>query len=329
MEGPEASSTDLIVYVAPGLRARATQWSEMAADERRRGAMAAANAHDAGALAEITVAYLLLHGRQHAAASDHTIRSYAVGVRRLLLEWDSENILHPSPDAGDRYIASLSMGHAPATCSARLAAAAALYRALHWARATTADPFAGVRPPIDHTPRHERRHPYSDAQVVAIADAADDRLRLVILLCAHGGLRIAEALDLRWADVRLDARVLRVEHGKGGKARTVHLSATLYAALDRAALQSYTFAGGIILRADGEAAIDASWLRRRLRLACAAAGVEYLGWHAFRHTAGTRLARETGNLQLVAGHLGHADVSTAAIYAKWSETALAAQVATW
>ena len=146
MEGPEASSTDLIVYVAPGLRARATQWSEMAADERRRGAMAAANAHDAGALAELTVAYLLLHGRQHAAASDHTIRSYAVGVRRLLLEWDSENILHPSPDAGDRYIASLSMGHAPATCSARLAAAAALYRALHWARATTADPFAGVRP---------------------------------------------------------------------------------------------------------------------------------------------------------------------------------------
>jgi integrase/recombinase XerC len=329
VEAPEASSTDLIVYVAPGLRSRATQWSEMAGDERRRGAMAAANAHDAGALAELTVAYLLLHGRQHAAASDHTIRSYAVGVRRLLLEWESENILHPSQDAGDRYIASLSMGHAPATCSARLAAAAALYRALQWARATSSSPFVGVTAPRNRTPRHERRHPYSDAQVEAIASSADSRLRLLILLTAHGGLRIAEALSLRWDDVHLAAGYLRVEHGKGGKARTVYLSHTLTLALEDAAHEQPPAAAGVVLTADGQAAVDPSWLRRRLRLACAAAGVEYLGWHAFRHTAGTRLARETGNLQLVAGHLGHADVSTAAIYAKWSETALAAQVATW
>ena len=329
MDDPEASSTALALYVAPGLRERATQWQAMVGDERRRLAMAAAAEHDAGALVELTIAYLLLHGKQHAAASDHTIRSYATGVRRLLLEWPGENLLHPSPDAGDRYMGALSMGHSPATCGARLAAAAALYRALGWARATTAQPFAGVSPPRNRTPKHERRHPYSDAQVKAIIDCADDRLLILILLTAHGGLRIAEALDLRWAAVRLSERTLLVHSGKGGKARTVHLSGTLGAELEKAQRRNAGFSQFVVVREDGLHAGDASWLRRRLRLACELAGQPYLGWHAFRHTAGTRLARETGNLQLVAGHLGHADVSTAAVYAKWSETALAEQVATW
>ena len=329
MEQEGKTSTDLVVYVAPGLRDRAEQWSSMPADERRRSAMIAASMHDAGALGELTVAFLLLHGRQHAAASDHTIRAYATGVRRLLLEWEQENLLHPSLDAGDRYISSLSMGHAASTCSARLAAGAALYHALQWSHATTADPFAGVKAPRNRTPRHERRHPYSDAQVAAIAGEADDRLRLLILLCAHAGLRIAEAQALRWADVHVTGAYLRIQHGKGGKDRTVYLSHTLQALLELEQAKDPDPTRQVVERADGQPSRDASWLRRRLRIACALAGVEYLGWHAFRHTAGTRLARETGNLQLVAGHLGHADVSTAAIYAKWSETALADQVATW
>lgn len=329
MSSEVSPGTALTVYVPDTLRGRAAVWASMPADARRREAMRAAGDHDEEALISLAIGYTLLAGRQHGSASVHTLLAYRAGVRCLLAHWREENILHPSPDAGDRYIAALSVDHAAGTCAARLAAGGALYRALRWARATGADPFAGVHAPRDRTPRHERRRPYSDVQVQAIAAACDDRMRTLVLLCAHAGLRIAEALALQWGDVNLAAGTLRVVSGKGRKARTVHLSATLAGELTAASSRPRAGTGPVIVREGGEPARDASWLRRRLTIACRRAGVPYLGFHALRHTAGTRLARETGNLQLVAAHLGHADVSTASIYAKWSDHQLADAVGTW
>jgi integrase len=57
--------------------------------------------------------------------------------------------------------------------------------------------------------------------------------------------------------------------------------------------------------------------------------VTYRGFRSLRHSADTRLARQTGNLQLVAAHLDHADVSTAAAYAKWSDDTLREAVRNW
>ncbi|UQN09349.1 site-specific integrase (plasmid) [Deinococcus sp. QL22] len=56
------------------------------------------------------------------------------------------------------------------------------------------------------------------------------RDRALILLCAHGGLRIEEALQLTWNDLDLPGGVLTVQHGKGGKTRRVTLTRTLIAA---------------------------------------------------------------------------------------------------
>jgi integrase/recombinase XerC len=245
----------------------------------------------------------------------------------LLNHWLEENLLHPSPDAADRYVATLSRDARPATVAARLAGAKALYRALRWCRATEADPFADVRAPRDPTPRHERRYPYSDADVAALLEVAEGGDRALILLCAHGGLRIAEALSLCWPEVDLPRGLLRVTAGKGRKARTVRLSASLVAALR--AIRPADNQGPVIATTDGVPYADPTVPRRRLRLLCARAGITYMSFHSLRHTAGTRLARESGNLQLVAAHLGHADVSTAAIYAKWSDESLRKAVQDW
>ena len=221
-------------------------------------------------------------------------------------------LLHPSVDAGDRFVAALSQaGSKPATVAARLAGAKAFYRALRWCRATSVDPFADVLAPRNPTPRHERRHPYSDAAVEALLRAAAGMDRVLVLLCAHAGLRIAEALALNWEDVGLEHGSLRVTAGKGRKARTVSLSATLVAALHDARPASGR--GPVICSAEGLPYADPTVPRRHLRRLCARAHVTYLGFHSLRHSAGTRLARQTGNLQLVAAHLGHADVSTAAV----------------
>jgi len=47
----------------------------------------------------------------------------------------------------------------------------------------------------------------------------DMRLQALILLLADSGLRIGEALALRWADVDFRSLLLTVERGKGGRGK--------------------------------------------------------------------------------------------------------------
>lgn len=49
------------------------------------------------------------------------------------------------------------------------------------------------------------------------------RNRCLLAILFYGGLRRAEAAVLRWADVKLEAELLTVQHGKGDKARTIPL----------------------------------------------------------------------------------------------------------
>jgi integrase/recombinase XerC len=53
------------------------------------------------------------------------------------------------------------------------------------------------------------------------------------------------------------------------------------------------------------------------------------GLHALRHTAGTRIVRQTGNLATAARLLGHSQVSTTEIYAKHADEALRRVVEDW
>lgn len=65
--------------------------------------------------------------------------------------------------------------------------------------------------------------PFSPLEGLLAASGLRDRA--LTLLCAHGGLRIMEALALTWADLQGDALVVR--HGRGGKGRQVTCFSTL------------------------------------------------------------------------------------------------------
>lgn len=319
--------SNVIVWEPVTGRDRAQRWAEVAPDERRRRAMAAAAEHDGRELFDLLHAYLLVKSRAKTAISRSTLKCYGLAVTQLLAAWRQENLLHPSQDAGDRWMGQLAERLAPASCDVRLRGARALYRALHWARATEADPFGDTRAPRNPTPKHERRRPYRDADIEAMLAVATPAMRAMILVCAHGGLRIGEALQLTWGDVNVVSRTIRVRKGKGGAARTVSMSPSLIAALE--AIAAWGYGGPIFMTAYNHAFRDATVPRAALRKVCAAAGVHYLGFHALRHSAGTRLMRESGNLQLVAAHLGHANIATSAIYAKWSSAELAGAVCQW
>ncbi len=69
--------------------------------------------------------------------------------------------------------------------------------------------------------------------------------------------------------------------------------------------------------------------RARLQKVCRRAGVPYKGVHALRHYAGTRLMQQTGSLEHVARHLGHTQIETSRIYAKWSDETLREVLSEW
>jgi len=281
-------------------------WASLDAGERRRRAAEAVRDDDREALAGLLAAWLRLYGRGGLNTSARTVDVYGRGMDRLLA-WCARSARKAHRvDASDarRFVAWMQAGGlADKSVAIYLTAARAFVRALRWASLGAGDPFEGVGV-RDRTPAVEKAHPYTDSDLRALLDAANARERAFVLLCADGGLRLAEAVSLRWGGVSPGERTARIV-GKGGKVRTIAMTRRLTEAL-----------GAWRTHAPTVVVLGAS--RRRwqqiLEALCVRAGVRARGPHALRHTCGTRLYRASRDLLVVARHLGHASVTTSAIY---------------
>lgn len=315
---------------------RARAWATMPADERHRRAVETCQAHDTATLQEITDAWLTLDGQAGATVSPHTRASYRRGVAVLIEAWREQNLLHPHADAGRLWLREMEdAGFKPATVRARLAGARALYAALRWCKATESNPFTDARPARDKTAAKDKRGPYEQDELTALLAALDETActakpaartmarydRVLILLGAHAGLRASEMMDLRWGDVDLLRRRVVIAHGKGGKRREVAMSASLAAALAAIPPEMH---GVFVLPYRTR---KAAWFR--LTRLTKEAGIKVSGLHRLRHSAGTRMMRETHDLQEVAELLGHSQLDTARVYAQWANDTQQKVVGEW
>ncbi|WP_295821739.1 site-specific integrase [uncultured Deinococcus sp.] len=290
-------------------------WVNLPPDERRRRTMAAVADQDLHTLLDLLEAH---HIRTHGHISAETVRKYRLGARVwLTAAWNSAiNVLHPEPEDTDLWVRQLeTAGKSPASVGVLLAGARALYAALRWSKATTDTPFTDVKPKKDRRRPWDKRQPYPDTDVQRLLEVAPLEMRVLLRLGGIAGLRAAEITGLTWGDVDLDSGTLTVLNGKGGKTRRVLLSASLIEDLRELGVKPRQFH---VIGRTPEAA------RARLRTLCTRTGVPYLGLHALRHTAGTRLMRAGFQLQDVAEHLGHSDVQTARTYGKWADERLRA-----
>lgn len=324
---------------------RAVAWASFPPDELRRRAMSAAGTRDAGALWALTDAYLTLHGAKGAALSGRTRESYRRGVQDLLADWSGENLLRPSRDAGVVWVRQLEARAvrdphtgepkrdaitggprvlSPATVQAKLAAARALYKALRWAGATTATPFENVKVAKDPVPAWEKRGAYTPDEVEALLGVAEGPDKVMVLLGAHAGLRIAEMAALRWPDIDWRTKELVVRKGKGGKTARVAMTKRLREALQETPRDAAEL-GGYVLP------FRAYRARERFQTLCLRAGVAYEGRevHGLRHGAGTRVYGQFKDLGRVAQHLRQASVDTARRYAKMADKVVSEGIEEW
>ena len=292
------------------LRARA--WATLSDADLKRRAKTAANQREPDELWSLVEAHLVTKSRAGARVSRHTLRNYRRGILDLLDAWQGENLLRPSREAADLYVTDLGERLKPGTVRVKVAAARALYKALRWAGATELRPFEDVTLPRDPTAAWDKRQPYTHDEVAAMLAKADTTDRALILLGAHGGLRVSEMVALEWRDVDLDAGTLTIRSGKGGKGGTVELSTSTVTALE--ALREARPGTDTVF---GFATPQRAYERVR-RVAYKALLGKGKGVHALRHYCGTRTAAEQG-LEAAQQHLRHSNLSTTQTYAKWRD----------
>lgn len=283
-------------------------------------AVEAASTYDVEALVQVTQAYMTSGSRKGARTSPKTLAAYSLAVRDFI-PWAQNHgvqLLRPGRRDGGRYVAQLqtrpSQGRgktgtlSASTVAQYVAGARALYRALRWAGATEAQPFEDAHVPPDPTPGIVKNPPYM-REIDEVLAHCDVRLAALLLLCAHAGLRVSEALNVKTADIQ--GAQLTV-HGKGGKVRRVPLGKRVRTALS----------GLPPVHADGRL-FDWTYHQAKYRMGvafrAAGHGHTWRGFHAARKHSGTRLYRATKDFTRVGLFLGHASVDTTRRYVALEE----------
>ncbi|WP_216317691.1 tyrosine-type recombinase/integrase [Deinococcus aestuarii] len=330
-------STDIVL---------SSRWS--APENRRREALRAAHGQDAQMLGELLEYYLRLKSRKAGVVSAATLRGYRLAVRDFLgfvgpPEAPRHALNQLDAEVIERYLIGLrGRGLEVGSVRTYLYGVRALFRALVWAGALAQDPAQGVRAPHEATPAHAKKRAVGTPQLRRLFalpgelhgdDEVGRRDSVILTLGATLGLRASEIVGLDVSDVDLGLGEVHVRHGKGGRARRVPVT--------RSAAQVFAhwLRAREALRVRGELRDDEpsllvsfrpSRFGRRLSvrglreivngyLAVAGLPPDMFGVHTLRRTAGTRLYRATRDLHVVSDILGHANVTTSAIYAKMDQ----------
>jgi site-specific recombinase XerD len=187
-------------------------------------------------------------------------------------------------------------------------------------------------PPVSEATTHKGRtfrpQPLTRAEIDTLLDTASRRsssgirLRALIAVMAGAGLRVAEALALRPADVNTADGTVRVELGKGSKTRTVGITGR---SLD---LVEAWLAHRKTLGLNGRHPLFATYSRHAFgqplsqqqvrtaltRLATKAGMDKRVHPHGFRHSLAYEMAKQGVPLNVIQKQLGHSSLDGTSHY---------------
>jgi integrase len=139
----------------------------------------------------------------------------------------------------------------------------------------------------------------------------------VIIFAVTTGLRRAELTNLKWTNVDLQRRLLKIEssptfHTKSGRRRVIPLSDTACYLLRRKQHQEQN---EYVFTLNGKKIHD-NWITHLFKWYIRAAQFDNqkIHFHSLRHTFASWLVQDGTSLYVVKDFLGHADVKTTAIY---------------
>ncbi|RLG20525.1 integrase [Candidatus Micrarchaeota archaeon] len=145
-----------------------------------------------------------------------------------------------------------------------------------------------------------------------------ERNRLLLRVMLDTGLRLSEAINLRWRDLDLLTGRLHVKQGKGAKDRVLWVGDELLELLRKWRERQAKVVGWapehVFTTLDGKP-LQARYVQYMVKRYAQRAGItKNVHPHTLRHTFATDLLRETRNIRLVQKALGHANLATTQIY---------------
>ena len=150
---------------------------------------------------------------------------------------------------------------------------------------------------------------------MAIDEEPNVYARSALWLYLLTGMRKQELLKAKWKDIDWERNELKLEQTKAGRVHYVPLSGPALAILQTVPRQEanpYIFAGA--KKGRHLVNINKPWFRVRDR-----AGVPDVHLHDLRRTVGSWLAQAGNDLHLIGKVLNHSNLSTTAIYARFSQ----------
>ncbi len=139
------------------------------------------------------------------------------------------------------------------------------------------------------------------------------RVRAIVAIALHTGMRLGEILNLRFGDVNFPAGLILIRDSKNGQPRHIPMDATVLDLLTnypRHPTSDLVFANGSGTRFKG--------VREGFGNACKRAGLTDLHFHDLRHTFASQWVMAGGDLYLLKDVLGHKSITMTQRYAHLS-----------
>jgi integrase len=176
-----------------------------------------------------------------------------------------------------------------------------------------------------------RRKYLSPNEARRVIDAAGqvgrngERDKLLLMMIYRHGLRVSEAVDLRWTDFDLEApknRAFYVRRLKGGVDSTHTMEPDTVRALKRLRADAN---GPYVFRSERGGPMSVDAVQAICKRAGKRAGLHFpVHPHQLRHGCGFAIAEEGLDTRLIQDYLGHKDISNTVIYTATSQRRLSA-----
>lgn len=257
--------------------------------------------------------------RNNKASSENTVTNYAVDLAQFADFVENQGIspAEITTQLVRAFLRSLAgFGYASSSIARKLSAVKAFELYLFEKGLITADPAAPVRSPRlpERLPRALSRDGIE--RLIQEAWKIEPSLRNgTILEVMYGcGVRVAELVSLRWEDVDLDERWLKVR-GKGDKERLIPFGRYARDALIRwkAVCPQES---GFLFPGNAGCSITVRTVHRLVVRAARSAGLENVTPHSVRHSFATHMLEGGALLNVLQALLGHESLLTTQRYLK-------------
>jgi len=143
-----------------------------------------------------------------------------------------------------------------------------------------------------------------EEEKVLLTDCVD-HLKSMVILSLHTGMRRGEILSLRWGQIDLQNKQIRVENTKSGKPRYIPLNSTVFDMLVRLKASSGKHAYVFTNLRTGK---PFTTIKTAFNAACRRAKIDGLRFHDLRRTFATRILQRGADIETVKELLGHHSV---------------------